>query len=125
MNNLLAQQKGLNAIRTRTLVNIGNLMGKVMQGQTSALTRVGITFTAAEEKLLKYGNEQQRAATLAQVINNNVGQMNQALANTPEGRLKQHANTMGDLRKRVGRLYSVVKASLLPLFDAVGNSLEA
>lgn len=123
MNNLLAQQKGLNAT-DQDAVNIGNLMGKVMQGQTSALTRVGITFTAAEEKLLKYGNEQQRAATLAQVINNNVGQMNQALANTPEGKLKQHANTMGDLQERVGRLYSVVKASLLPLFDAVGNSLE-
>lgn len=124
MNNLLAQQKGLNAT-DQDAVNIGNLMGKVMQGQTSALTRVGITFTAAEEKLLKYGNEQQRAATLAQVINNNVGQMNQALANTPEGRLKQHANTMGDLQERVGRLYSAVKASLLPLFDLMGNSLES
>lgn len=123
MNNLLAQQKGLNAT-DQDAVNIGNLMGKVLQGQTSALTRVGITFTAAEEKLLKYGNEQQRAATLAQVINNNVGQMNQALANTPEGKLKQHANTMGDLQERVGRLYSAVKASLLPLFDLMGNSLE-
>nr|DAP70156.1 MAG TPA: tail tape measure [Caudoviricetes sp.] len=123
MNNLLAQQKGLNAT-DQDAVNIGNLMGKVMQGQTSALTRVGITFTAAEEKLLKYGNEQQRAATLAQVINNNVGQMNEALANTPEGKLKQHTNAMGDLQERVGRVYSVVKASLLPLFDAIGNSLE-
>lgn len=123
MNNLLAQQKGLNAT-DQDAVNIGNLMGKVMQGQTSALTRVGITFTAAEEKLLKYGNEQQRAATLAQVINNNVGQMNQALANTPEGKLKQHANTMGDLQERVGRLYSAVKSSLLPLFDTLSNSLE-
>lgn len=124
MNNLLAQQRGLNAT-DQDAVNIGNLMGKVLQGQTSALTRVGITFTAAEEKLLKYGNEEQRAATLAQVINNNVGQMNQALANTPEGKLKQHANTMGDLQERVGRLYSVVKASLLPLFDTLSSSLES
>lgn len=123
MNNLLAQQKGLNAT-DQDAVNIGNLMGKVLQGQTSALTRVGITFTEAEEKILKYGNEQQRATTLAQVINNNVGQMNQALAATPEGKLKQHANTMGDLQERVGRLYSAVKASLLPLFDLMGNSLE-
>lgn len=124
MNNLLAQQKGLNAT-DQDAVQIGNLMGKVMQGQTSALTRVGITFTAAEEKVLKYGNEQQRAATLAQVITNNVGRMNEALANTPEGKLKQHANTMGDLQERVGRLYSLVKASLLPLFDTLGNSLES
>lgn len=123
MNNLLAQQKGLNAT-DQDAVNIGNLMGKVLQGQTSALTRVGITFTAAEEKILKYGNEQQRAATLALVINNNVGQMNQALANTPEGKLKQHANTMGDLQERVGQLYTQVKASLLPIFEWFGNSLE-
>ncbi|WP_418450189.1 hypothetical protein [Alistipes sp.] len=123
MNNLLAQQRGLNAT-DQDAVNIGNLMGKVLQGQTSALTRVGITFTAAEEKMLKYGNEQQRAAMLAQVINNNVGQMNQALAATPEGKLKQHANTMGDLQERVGSLYSQVKASLLPLFDTIGSSLE-
>lgn len=122
MNNLLAQQKGLNAT-DQDAVNIGNLMGKVLQGQTSALTRVGITFTAAEEKVLKYGNEQERAATLAQVINNNVGQMNEALANTPEGKLKQHANTMGDLQERVGRLYSQIKASLLPLFDTMGDAL--
>lgn len=123
MNNLLAQQKGLNATE-QDAVNIGNLMGKVLQGQTSALTRVGITFTAAEEKILKYGNEQQRAAMLAQVINNNVGQMNQALANTPEGKLKQHANTMGDLQERIGQLYTQVKASLLPVFKWMGNTLE-
>lgn len=123
MNNLLAQQKGLNAT-DQDAVGIGNLMGKVLQGQTSALTRVGVTFTAAEEKILKYGNEQQRAAMLAQVINNNVGQMNQALANTPEGKLKQHANTMGDLQERVGQLYTQVKASLLPIFEWMGNALQ-
>ena len=124
MNNLLAQQKGLNAT-DQDAVQIGNLMGKVMQGQTAALTRVGVTFTAAEEKVLKYGSEQERAAMLAQVITNNVGRMNEALANTPEGKLKQHANAMGDLQERVGRLYSLVKASLLPLFDTLGNYLES
>ncbi|MCM1302253.1 MAG: hypothetical protein NC250_01235 [Alistipes senegalensis] len=124
MNDLLARQKGLNATG-QDAVQIGNLMGKVMQGQTSALAHAGITFTAAEEKILKYGDEEQRAATLAQAIADNVGRMNEALANTPEGKLKQHANTMGALQERVGRLYSQVRASLLPLFDAMGNSLES
>ena len=103
LNNLLAQQKGLNATEGDA-VNIGNLMGKVLQGQTSSLSRVGISFTEAEEKVLKYGNEAERAAMLAQVITNNVGEMNAALANTPEGRLKQHANTMGDIQERAGAL---------------------
>ncbi|MGL4518451.1 MAG: hypothetical protein ACRCUJ_01765 [Phocaeicola sp.] len=103
MNNLLAQQKGLNATN-QDAVSIGNLMGKVMQGQTSALTRVGITFSEAEEKVLKYGTESERAAMLAQVVTNNVGEMNAALAATDAGQQKQLENTLGDVKERLGEL---------------------
>lgn len=116
MNNLLAQQKGYNATG-QDAVTIGNLIGKVMQGQTSALKRVGITFTEAEEKILKYGNESQRAATLAQVITNNVGNMNAALAQTETGKAKQLSNTIGDLKEEVGALF----ARLEPTIVAVGE----
>jgi hypothetical protein len=116
MNNLLAQQRGFKAT-TMDAVNIGNLMGKVLQGQTAALTRVGITFTEDEERLLKFGNEQQRAATLARVITNNVGEMNKALAQTPEGRLKQNANDMGDVQERFGRLIVSIKSSFSPITE--------
>ena len=97
MNNLLAQQKGLNAT-TNDAVSVGNLMGKVMQGQTSALTRVGITFDEAEEKVLKYGTESERAAMLAQVITNNVGEMNAALAATDSGKQKQLQDRLGEIK---------------------------
>lgn len=103
MNNLLAQQKGLNAT-TQDAVGIGNLMGKVMQGQTSALTRVGITFTEAEEKVLKYGTEQERAAMLAQVITNNVGEMNAALASTDSGQQKQLEDKLGEIKDSLAEL---------------------
>ena len=103
MNNLLAQQKGLNAT-TQDAVTVGNLMGKVMQGQTSALTRVGITFTEAEEAVLKYGTEQERAAMLAQVITNNVGEMNAELAQTDSGKQQQLVNTLGDMKEELGAM---------------------
>lgn len=103
MNNLLAQQKGLNAT-TQDAVTVGNLMGKVMQGQTSALTRVGITFTEAEEAVLKYGTEQERAAMLAQVITNNVGEMNAQLAQTESGKQQQLVNTLGDMKEELGAM---------------------
>lgn len=67
MNNLLAQQRGLNAT-AQDAVSVGNLMGKAMQGQTSALTRVGIIFNEAQEKVMKYGSETERAAMLAEII---------------------------------------------------------
>ena len=116
MNNLLAQQKGLSATG-EDAVTIGNLMGKAMQGQASALKRVGITFTDAQEKILKYGTESQRAAMLAQIITNNVGNMNAELAKTDAGKAKQTANAIGDLKEKVGALF----ASAEPTIVAVGE----
>ena len=120
MNNLLAQQKGLNATGSDA-VNIGNLMGKVMQGQTSALTRMGITFDEAEEKVLKYGTESERAAMLAQVITNNVGQMNAALAQTDSGKQQQMANAIGDIKEQLGGLVT----GALPFVTIAAQSTSA
>lgn len=108
MNNLAVQQNGVN-VNSQDAINIGNMMGKVMQGQVGALTRVGVTFTEAQEKVLKYGNEQERAATLAQVITDNVSNMNEIMARTPQGQIQQMANTWGDIKELVGaRLYPAV-----------------
>ena len=103
MNNLLAQQKGLNA-STGDAVQVGNLMGKAMMGQVDALKRVGISFTEAEANVIKYGTEQERAAMLAQVIQNNVGEMNAELAQTESGKQQQLVNTLGDMKEQIGGL---------------------
>lgn len=103
MNNLLAQQHGVNST-TNDAVSVANLMGKAMQGQVSALTRVGITFSEAEAQVLKYGTESERAAVLAQVITNNVGDMNAQLAATDSGKQAQLANKIGDIKEQLGAL---------------------
>lgn len=101
MGNLLVQQKGLNGTQ-EDATNIANLMGKVLQGQTGALKRVGISFDENQEKILKNGNEEERAAMLAQVITDNVGNMNKAMLDTPEGKVKQLTNTMADMQEELG-----------------------
>lgn len=123
MNDLLAQQNGLNAT-TSDAVNIGNMMGKVLQGQTSALKRVGISFSDAEEQVLKYGTESERAAMLAQVITNNVGHMNQALAQTDAGKQKQLANTMGDIKEQFGQAVMQIETAFLPLLSRLASGFS-
>lgn len=136
MNNLIAQQKGLEAT-TSDAVGVGNLMGKVMQGQVAALTKVGVTFSEAEEKVLKFGTEQERAAVLAQVITNNVGNMNAELAKTESGKQKQLENTLGDIQEQLGGLVNgalpfvtiaahaaTTTASLITLVSGI-NSMKA
>lgn len=111
MGNLLAQQKGVNAT-AQDATQIGNLMGKVLQGQTGALKRVGISFTEAQEQVLKYGTEEEKAAMLAQVITENVGNMNKVMAETPEGKIQQMKNAFGDMAEQIGATLAPVLADL-------------
>ncbi len=124
MNNLLVQQKGLNAT-SEDATNIGNLFGKVLGGQVGALSKVGITFSEAQEKILKFGTEEEKAATLSEVVTSNVGNMNQALAATDEGQVVNLTNTLGDMQEEIGfallpavvELVKSFKENLLPIIQ--------
>lgn len=120
MNDMMAQQYGLNATQEQA-TQIASMMGKVMDGQVGALSRYGYKFDEAQEKILKYGTEAQRVETLAEVISQSVGGMNEALAATPEGKIKQVENNLGDLQERVGQLWIRVKADLMPTVERLMN----
>ena len=117
MNNLVAQQKGFNATQGDA-VSIGNLFGKVMQGQTAALTKVGITFSEAEEQALKLANEEERAAILAEIITNNVGEMNEALGATDSGKQIILEAKLGEIQESLGESYLTLKTLFNPALEA-------
>lgn len=123
MNDMLAQQYGLNATQEQA-VTIGSMMGKVMEGQVGALSRYGYKFDESQEKLLKFGTEEQKVATLAEVIGQSVGGMNAALAATPEGKMQQLKNRMGDLKEEVGNMLVNVGTALMPAVDVLMNAIE-
>ena len=85
MNDMIAQQYGINASR-ESAANIATMLGKVMDGQTGALSRYGYKFDEAQEKILKYGTEEERCAVLTEVITSSVGGMNEALGQTDVGK---------------------------------------
>lgn len=127
MNDMVAQQYGFNATQ-ESAVNIATMMGKVMDGQVGALSRYGYSFTEAQEQILKFGTEEQRAATLAEVISDSVGGVNKALAATPQGQIKHMADAYGELQERVGVMLNRVVVMLQPVINDVlrilGNLLS-
>ena len=123
MNDMAAQQYGFNATAEST-TSIATMLGKVMNGQVNALSRYGYKFDEAQEKILKFGTEEQRAAVLAQVVEQSVGGMNQALANTPTGRLKQLKNTMEDIKAQFGQAVTAIATAFLPLLMKVASVLS-
>lgn len=123
MNDMLAQQYGM-AASSENAANIATMLGKVMNGQTGALSRYGYSFTAAQEAILKYGDEAQRAAVLAQVVEESVGGMNRALAQTPAGRLQQVKFALGDIQEAFGKAVMTIATAFLPLLNAVVAALQ-
>lgn len=116
LNDLLVQQKGLNGTQEDATA-LANLFGKAMMGQTGALKRAGISFTEAQEEVLKYGTEEEKAAMIAEVVNQNVGQMNEEFAKTDAGKIQQAKNALGDMGEQIGAILLPAVAQLVSWFQ--------
>jgi hypothetical protein len=105
LNNMVAQQLGLGA-SAESATQIATMLGKVMNGQTEALSRYGYKFDEAQKYILQFGEEAERAAVLAAVVNESVGGMNEAMAATKPGQMQQVANSIGDIKEQMGAVLS-------------------
>lgn len=112
LNNLLVQQKGLNGTQ-EDAVGLANLFGKAMMGNTGALKKAGITFTEAQAEIMKTGTEEERAAVLAEVVTQNVGNMNAEFAKTDAGKIQQAKNALGDMGEEIGAVLLPAVADLV------------
>ena len=117
LNDLLVQQKGLNGTQ-EDAVGLANLFGKAMMGQTGALKRAGISFTDAQAEVLKYGTEEEKAAMIAEVVTQNVGNMNEEFAKTDAGKIQQAKNQLGDMGEQIGAVLLPAVADLVSWFQA-------
>lgn len=120
MNNMIAQQYGYNATQEEA-VNIATMMGKVLEGQTGALSRYGYYFDENQEKILKFGTEEEKVATLTSIIHDSIGDVNQALGETAVGKQIQLANAWGDVKEQIGYVIVQVKQLLVPIFTVLVN----
>ncbi|BAK46137.1 hypothetical protein CXIVA_01700 [Clostridium sp. SY8519] len=121
MNDLAVQMNGT-ANTTESMTNIANMMGKVFTGQVGALRRAGISFDENSEKILKNGTEQQKAAELAKVVAQNVGNMNQVMANTPQGQAAQMKNNFAAMRAEIGQKLT---PSILEFMKALNQNMPS
>ena len=124
MNDMIAAQYGFEASQ-ESAASVAKMLGKAMNGQTTSLAKLGFQFTDAQKKIMQYGTEEQRAATLADVVSAHVGGMNAALANTPVGRMQQLRNTMSDIKESFGQAVTTIGTVFLPLLNRVASMLAS
>lgn len=135
MNDILAQQYGLNATGENA-ASVAVTLGNALNGQTTTLRRQGFVFSVAQEQILKFGTEEQRVAVLTEVVSAKVGGMNAELAKTDSGRMKQLDNTLGDIREQIGKVaqkmqkwitvgvkITTVAASMIKVYEAAKTAV--
>lgn len=112
---MIANNKGYNAT-AQDGVQIANLLGKVMTGSATALSKYGVTMTDAQKKVLQEGSASEKAAMAAQVLEANFGGINKALANTPQGKMTILQHEIAGLKTSVGN-------DLIAAFGGVGGAV--
>lgn len=112
---MIANNKGYNAT-AQDGVQIANLLGKVMTGSATALSKYGVTMTDAQKKVLQEGSASEKAAMAAQVLEANFGGINKALAETPQGKMTILQHEIAGLKTSVGN-------DLIQAFGGVGDAV--
>lgn len=112
---MIANNKGYNAT-AQDSVQIANLLGKVMTGNATALSKYGVTMTDAQKKVLQEGSASEKAAMAAQVLEANFGGINKALAQTPQGKMTILQHEIAGLKTSVGN-------DLIAAFGGVGGAV--
>ena len=112
---MIANNKGYNAT-AQDGVQIANLLGKVMTGSATALSKYGVTMTDAQKKVLQEGSASEKAAMAAQVLEANFGGINKALVQTPQGKMTILQHEIAGLKTSVGN-------DLIAAFGGVGGAV--
>ena len=116
LNDMGVHQYGV-GVSAEQLTQIATMMGKAMDGQVEALSRAGYKFDDAQKYILKFGEESERAAVLAQVVSESVGGINASSVNTAAGQMQQFRNQMEGVKSSIG---STV-ASINPFIQGIAG----
>lgn len=115
LQTLAVAQYGTN-VSQEQIIQTANLLGKSYQGMSGALSRVGITLDETQEQMLKTGTEEEKVATLTNIVNQNFGNLAQSMRNTNQGSLQAFKNAWGDL-------YETIGGKIAPVLTNVANTL--
>lgn len=110
------------------MVQSANMVGRVLEGNVGALTRVGISLSDVQKELIKNGDQMQRVATIAEVLKDNYGGLATEMKESIEGTLNETSKAWGDFwedlskhnRGLVGEVATFVRNSALSWRNILG-----
>ena len=121
----------------QSMVNYATGLGKIMTGSYESMTKKGFEFTDAQKAVIEgtathqqlvsvlgddyasMSEEMRAASAISQVIQDSWGGLYQTMSDTPQGKIIQLNNALGDMKEVIGgQLYPYV----LKFVDAINNN---
>ena len=120
LSNYAAGMSGGGEVGKQQMVDYATQLGKALDGTYDGLLKKGFTLSEAQKEIIENGTDMEKALVLDEVINQSWAGLAEQMANTPEGKIIQFKNNLGDLTELVGgRLYPAV----LHLFDVADANM--
>lgn len=118
--NYASGMSGGNEVDATQMTDYATQLGKVLIGEYDGIKKKGFELTEAQEKIIENGTDMQKALVVQDVINESWENLANTMANTPEGRIIQVKNALGDIKEEIGnKLYPTIAE----LFDTFLKNL--
>lgn len=118
--NYATGMSGGGEVNSQQMTEYATQLGKVLIGSYDGIKKKGFELTEAQEKIIENGTDMEKALVIDEVINESWQQLAENMAKTPQGKLIQFQNIMGDLREEAGnKLYP----AFLNLIDVLEKHL--
>lgn len=128
LSNYAMGMSGGGALDYNQMVDYATQLGKALNGSYDGLLKKGFTLTDQQKEIIENGTDMQKALVLDEVIAESWDGLYEAMSNTPQGKIIQLQNSIGDLREEVGeRVYPMVARiaqSISDHFDTIKTLVE-
>ena len=121
MNNMAVSMAGTD-VSNEAMTDVSNAMGAAMTGDLSGIEAAGVAFTEAQREAILYGDELSRAAALAEAVTDSAGNMNEVMAQMPEGKIEQAGNAWNSMKEVIG---TALYPAVINLCNAISTKLPA
>jgi len=135
LSNYAMGMSGGGAVNKTQMVEYATQLGKALDGTYDGLKKKGFELSDAQKKIIENGTDMEKALVLDDVIAQSWDGLYETMSNTPESKIIQVKNLLGDLRERLGnaiypqvmKIYNVIlnhQDTLERVFDGIGNALN-
>lgn len=114
---MVAAEKGA-AVGIDEMAQMANGLGKAMQGNTELFSKMGFEITDIQKKALETGNEQQRLATITEILGGTYKGVAGEIRDTFGGEMIVLKNQIGDVGEEIGaELVPIMRDVLIPFMS--------